>query len=173
MGIILANAAVSGLLVFAATPDPHMAIAQRVAGPGLPHCTSYLEDGTQQPCLPSFTIRNGGGINGWSEHGRIAFSSAALKRLTPDEFALLAGHEIAHWYLGHTGSNPADELAADRLGAQLACQAGYDPAKGVGLFRYLHKGTDHPPRALRVAAVLEMPCPKPQPILGPSPAPVV
>jgi len=124
----------------------------------MPHCTTYLEDGTERPCLPSFSVRKGGEINGWSEHGQIAFSRAALERLTPDEFALLAGHEIAHWYLGHKGSTPEGELAADRLGAQLACQAGYDPAKGVGLFRYLHKGADHPPRAVRVAAVLAVGC---------------
>ncbi|MFM5916466.1 MAG: M48 family metalloprotease [Novosphingobium sp.] len=162
MGIFLAQVAVSGMLLGAMTPGaaPHLAIARSVAGAGLPQCTSYLADGTAQPCLPSFSIRQSRQINGWSEHGRIAFSRAALERLTPDEFALLAGHEIAHWYLGHKGSNPADELAADRLGAKLACEAGYDPAKGAGLFRYLGQGTDHPPRKARVAAVLAVPCPQ-------------
>jgi Peptidase family M48 len=163
MAIFTSSVLASSLLLSAMVPDPRMAIALRVAGQGLPNCTSYLEDGSERPCLPRFAVRSGSSINGWSEHGRIEFSRAALERLTPDEFALLAGHEIAHWYLGHKGSNVADELAADRLGAQLACQAGYDPAAGTGLFRYLHQGTDHPPRKLRVAAVLEMGCAAPAP----------
>ena len=137
-----------------ALPGPQLAIALRVAGAGLPNCISYLVDGTERPCLPSFTVRRDGRVNGWSGQGQIAFSRAALERLTPDEFALMAGHEIAHWYLGHGRSNRADELAADRLGAQLACQAGFDPVAGLGLFRYLHSGTDHLVRAERRAAVL-------------------
>ena len=42
----------------------------------------------------------------------ITFTRGATERLTEDEFALLAGHEIAHWYLGHRGSSVAAELAA-------------------------------------------------------------
>ena len=163
MALFTAMFTASSLMLLAAPADPHMDIAMRVAGAGMPDCTSYLADGTEAPCLPSFTVRSGGSVNGWSEHGRIAFSRAALERLTPDEFALLAGHEIAHWYLGHKGSNRVDELAADRLGAQLACQAGYNPVAGVGLFRYLHAGSDHPPRAVRVAAVEGVGCAAPHP----------
>lgn len=59
---------------------------------------------------------------------RNTFTRGATTRLTADEFALLAGHEIAHWYLGHTGEGDAAtrreaELAAHCLGASPACPA--------------------------------------------------
>lgn len=62
----------------------------------------------------------------------------------------------------------AGELAADRLGAQLACQAGFDPAAGLGLFAYLHQGSDHPPLPARIAAVLAAGCGAARPASGPS-----
>lgn len=139
-------------------PPQHLEIANRVAGDGKPECLSHWQDGTIGPCLPAFAIKAGGHVNGWSIGTRITFTRAATVRLTQDEFALLAGHEIAHYYLGHDTSNPADELAADRLGAQLACQAGYDPVKAVSLFRFISAGKNHPRRAERRAAVLGVGC---------------
>ena len=139
-------------------PAPQMEIATRVAGKGKPVCTSYQVDGAMAPCLPSFELGSGGRVNGESAGPLIAFTRAATVKLTREEFALLAGHEIAHYYLGHGGNNPADELAADRLGAQIACEAGYDPAAGVSLLRFFRDGKTHPPRAVRRAAVLGVWC---------------
>lgn len=139
-------------------PVPHLAIARQVAGEGLPACTSYWPDGTITPCLPHFAAKGGGSVNGHSLNGSILFTRGALRRLTADEFALLAGHEIAHFYLGHNGSTHANELAADRLGAELACRAGYDAAAGASLYRFLRTDRNHPPAAQRVAAVLAVHC---------------
>lgn len=101
------------------------------------------------------------------EEGGLALAGEE-RGITPDEFALLAGHEIAHWYLGHGRSTVAGELAADRLGAQLACRAGFDPEAGLGLFAYLHQGSDHPPRQARVATVMAAGCGAARPASGPS-----
>lgn len=139
-------------------PPDHLAIARRVAGPGLANCRTYHTDGSEGPCLPSFALKPGRAINGRSLSGHIVFTKGALIRLTADEFALLAGHEIAHWYLGHTRSTREAELAADRLGAQLACRAGYDVAKGAGVYRFLSKSRVHPDRAVRRAVVLGVGC---------------
>lgn len=146
-------------------PPDQQAIATRVAGAGLPECRVYNADGSEGPCLPTFAVTRGGAINGRSNAGHITFSQGTMTRLTADEFALLAGHEIAHWYLGHQRSSIDAELAADRLGAQLACRAGYDAARGSTVFRFVGQGRTHPPRDLRRAAVLEG-CPNPAP-LGP------
>ncbi|MFM5884783.1 MAG: M48 family metalloprotease [Novosphingobium sp.] len=134
-------------------PD-YRAITLRVAGAGLPQCRSYLPDGSEVPCLPRVTLRRGHAVDGWSAGGEIILTEGAVRRLTADELALLAGHEIAHWYLGHTASTLANEAAADRLGAELACQAGYDVAKGVGLFRYVRESAVYPAAGVRVGAVL-------------------
>ncbi len=139
-------------------PPARLALALKVAGQGLPHCRSYLADGSEEPCLPRFALRRGSGINGWSRGGAIAFTHKAATRLSDDEFALLAGHEIAHWYLGHQGSTRASEQAADRLGAELACRAGFDLVKGASLFGHLRPSRHHPPAAERRAAVLAVGC---------------
>jgi len=139
-------------------PPERLALALKVAGQGLPHCRSYLADGSEAPCLPRFALRRGSEINGWSRGGAIAFTHAAATRLSDDEFALLAGHEIAHWYLGHQGSTHASEQAADRLGAELACRAGFDPVKGASLFRHLRADRVHARAEVRVAAVSALGC---------------
>lgn len=144
----------------------HMEIAIRVAGEGLPKCQSFHPDGTASSCLPVFTVRRGGGINGSSLAGHITFTSAATVRLNEDEFALLAGHEIAHYYLGHDGKALANELAADRFGAELACKAGYDPVAGASLFRHLRPSKVHPDRNARRAAVLSVGCVRAQGSIG-------
>ncbi|MEY4239667.1 MAG: hypothetical protein RL339_2268 [Pseudomonadota bacterium] len=139
-------------------PPDHLSIAMKVAGQGLPQCRMYQVDGSEGPCLPSFAVSRGNAINGRSAAGHITFTEGTTTRLTADEFALLAGHEIAHWYLGHTHSTREAELAADRLGAQLACQAGYDVAKGAGVYRFMSKSRVHPERAVRRAVVLAAGC---------------
>lgn len=153
-------AALAALALIAAStlPPDRLAIARQVAAPGLPGCRTHHPDGSEGPCLPSFVLRPGGAVGGRMAGGEIAFTHGAITRLDPHEFALLAGHEIAHWHLGHTRSSPAAELAADRLGAQLACRAGFDPARGAGLFRFLRPGRNHPAPALRRAQVLQVPC---------------
>jgi hypothetical protein len=152
--------AIVAMLTGASLPQQHLDIANRVAGEGKPACQSYHPDGTESGCLPVFAVGRGGGVNGWNLAGRITFSTAATIRLNNDEFALLAGHEIAHYYLGHKGSTKAAELAADRLGAELACKAGFDPLSGITLFRHLRPSKVHPTSSERSAAVLKVGCRK-------------
>jgi Peptidase family M48 len=150
--------AVASLASSQPLPAYHAAIAVRVAGDGLPQCRSFQPDGSEGPCLPSFTITSDAAINGWSRDGLVSFSTGALSQLTRDEFAMLAGHEIAHWYLGHGESGPDTELAADRLGAELACRAGFDPIAGTGLFHYLGQDLFHPEAAVRRKVVASIGC---------------
>lgn len=134
-------------------------IARQVAGTGVPNCIAYKIDGSVRPCLPWFEIISDRHVNAWRIGSRIVFSQGAIAEISRDEFALLAGHEIAHLYLGHKDpSNPRDELAADRLGSELACQAGFSPAAGMSVFRLFGPGITHPRQAERRAAVLSIPC---------------
>lgn len=136
----------------------HARIAEQVAGEGRPACAIHRPDGTVQPCLPSFEVKAGVHVNAWSRGDRIIFTRAAMTRLSADEFALMAAHEVAHYMLRHSASTPEAELAADRLGAQLACRAGFDPAAGVSVLRHVGSGGTHPARAERQAAILGVPC---------------
>lgn len=140
--------------------DERKAIASDVAAAGRPACTSFHPDGSETPCRPTIALVPGRSINAWRQGSQIRFTRAASERLTPNEFALLAGHEIAHYYLGHKDNSRANELAADRLGAELACKAGYDPRAGASLLRYLKAGPNHPRAAVRLKAILEAPCPR-------------
>lgn len=145
-------------------PEAQQAIVTRVAAQGLPECQIYYPDGSQGPCLPSVAVTQGEAVNSRSLDGQITMTHGATTRLTADEFALLAGHEIAHWYLGHRASSVEAELAADRLGAVLACRAGYDLTRAVSIYRFAGQGRDHPARSLRRATVLAVDCPGAQPL---------
>lgn len=125
-------------------PRPQQEIVVRVAGSGKPNCTSYYPDGSTQRCFPIFGLRSSEAINGWSHEGQIQFSTAAIRKLNSFELALLAGHEIAHFYLDHRKSGVSDELEADRIGALLACHAGYDPRRALTLLDRIPSGRTHP-----------------------------
>lgn len=137
-------------------PDDRQAIALKVAAQGLPECRMYHADGSEGPCLPIFTVTRGEAVNSRSLAGQIAFTHGAATRLSDDEFALLAGHEIAHYYLGHRGNSREQELQADALGAILACRAGYNPDQASSLYRYARRSRTHPEASLRRKIVMEI-----------------
>lgn len=95
---------------------------------------------------------------------QISTSLAAFAR-TPDDFAAILGHELAHNALGHRRSHAkrqrAQELQADRLMPYLTARAGFDPNAAMALwqrFKRRHLGglipaVDHPGWGTRVAAV--------------------
>lgn len=148
------------LVLSAALPQSDwMSIVTRIAGAGKPDCVSLQRDGARGPCLPIVAVSGDRAVNASSQGALVTFTSGAVTRLNQDEFALLAGHEIAHYYLGHTGQSVSDELAADRLGAELACQAGYDPKAGLSILRFVREGGAHPRRSMRRDAVLSIDCP--------------
>jgi predicted Zn-dependent protease len=89
-------------------------------------------------------VQKGNNVNGFSSGRKILISEATVTRLNEDEFALIIGHEIAHIYLGHTEQTVRNELNADWLGAELACNAGFDLGRGVKVFRFLRKSRVHP-----------------------------
>lgn len=152
---------VAALLILAssfALPNDYMEIAIRVAGEGRPDCQSFGPEGSVGPCLPDFAVRRSSAINATRLARQITFTTGATSRLSKDEFALLAGHEIAHYYLDHKGKTLANELAADRLGAELACKAGYNPINGASLFRHARSSKVHPSGAARRAQVLALGC---------------
>jgi Zn-dependent protease with chaperone function len=147
---------VAGVLTLA--EDRHI-VAGDIAAAGRPACISYHADGTVTPCRPHIVLVPGRSINAWRKGSQIRITRAAAEKLSPDEFALLAGHEIAHYYLDHTGNSRTNELAADRLGAELACKAGYDPVAGASMLRFLRAGPHHPRTAARREVVLAATCP--------------
>lgn len=151
---------IAGLILasVASFPPQMQAIIGSVAGPGKPGCIMYQADGSSGPCMPIIAISRDTAINASSQGALLTFTQGAVTRLNPNEFALLAGHEIAHYYLGHTGQSLANELAADRLGAELACRAGFSPAAGASVFRMLRAGATHPSPAQRRAVILAMDC---------------
>lgn len=134
----------------------YLAVAAHVAGSGKPNCIAFSSGDTTGSCLPRYTVKRGRRINAWAYQGNIQFSSAAIGRLSNDQFALLAGHEIAHFYLGHTHSSVTTELEADMLGALLACRAGYRIDAAAGLYRYARAGRSYPSPKLRRKVIMDL-----------------
>ena len=134
----------------------YMAIATTVAGAGKPDCRARSLRNTRGSCFPRYSVRRGKQINAWAFDGNIEFSSGAIGRLTGPEFAMLAGHEIAHFYLGHTHSSVTTELEADMLGALLACRAGYRIDAAAGLYRYARAGRSYPSPKLRRKVIMDL-----------------
>jgi hypothetical protein len=134
----------------------YLQVATAVAGTGKPDCASYDPDGQVHPCLPRFSVKAGSRVNAWHLGGEIQFTTAAITRLGLDEFALLAGHEIAHYYLGHHGHSADQELEADALGAILACRDGFRPDLASSLYRYARRTRTHPETNLRRRIVMDI-----------------
>jgi len=134
----------------------YMAIATTVAGAGKPDCRARSLRNTRGSCFPRYSVRRGKQINAWAFDGNIEFSSGAIGRLTGAEFAMLAGHEIAHFYLGHTHSSVTNELEADMLGALLTCRAGYRIEAAEGLYRYARGGRSYPSPKVRRKVIMDL-----------------
>ena len=147
------------LVAAPALPEAQLAIAVAVASSARTLCSTVRPDGSEGPCMPRFALAGGNGVNGKSLAFDVTFTRGAIRKLTRDEFALLAGHEIAHSLLNHRRPSREAELAADRLGAELACRAGFGPRAGASLFRFLRPDRHHPPAAARRALVSSVPCP--------------
>lgn len=77
-----------------------------------------------------------------------------MQRLSSDQFAFLAGHEIAHYYLGHSHSSIANEFEADALGALLACRAGFRLDRGDDMFSHVRGSRAHPAPLQRRKAMM-------------------
>ncbi len=91
---------------------------------------------------PKLLIEQNNGINSYASlHGRIIvlYTGFIDYAKNDDELALLIGHELSHYILEHkffpivsvedSIQNKKEELNADKLGAFLMLQAGYDVCK--------------------------------------------
>jgi len=89
-------------------------------------------------------VRASDQINAWvHHHGRVVMTTGFIKAVNNDRaaIALVLGHEVAHFVLGHTDmteesesikhSSAFHELMADNLGLTLALGAGYDACAGA------------------------------------------
>lgn len=103
-------------------------------------------------------------INAYTTTEGITIYRSLLNMMTKDELALVLGHEVAHFVLGHvflpeeTQTKDAiriEEMQADKYGAVLAIRAGYNVCEGRDFFRMLNaaygdnQDQDHPDFAFR------------------------
>lgn len=96
---------------------------------------------------PMLTLSNSSEVNAQCGFMSISINKGMLAFVrNDDELALVLGHELAHFNLGHTSSTPMNELAADSLGAKYEDRAGFNHCKGVMvLYRFHSAGSDtHP-----------------------------
>jgi hypothetical protein len=97
-------------------------------------------------CAARLVLVTDRGVDAHSDARNVAISSGLLALASnDDEIALAAGHELAHIILGHRKGGGISarrrmEDDADSLGLRLMHCAGYDPVRGLGLFRQLGKG---------------------------------
>lgn len=119
----------------------------------------------QSGLLPStLTIKNSGTVNAYTTIYGVTIYRGLLVQLNKDELALILGHEVAHFLLGHvflpaetqTKENiRVEEMQADKFGAFLAMRAGYNVCKGREFFTMMNSSygdnmdQDHPDFAFR------------------------
>lgn len=86
--------------------------------------------------VPELVVINDNSVNAEAQGSRIGIYVGMLKNVRNDsEMALVLGHELAHGRLGHSGSTPSNEFAADKLGAKYAHSAGYNVCVGAQLLK--------------------------------------
>lgn len=103
-------------------------------------------------------------INAYTTTEGITIYRGLLNMMTKDELALVLGHEVSHFVLGHVFLPPAtqtkdniriEEMQADKYGAVLAIRAGYNVCDGRAFFKMLNatygdnQDQDHPDFAFR------------------------
>jgi Zn-dependent protease with chaperone function len=101
-------------------------------------------------------------LNAYWDGTRIVVFQGVLSVSDRDNIALVLGHELSHDLLKH-GAVPSakagrnQEYAADKWGAYLMNQAGYNVCAGVQLFKRFPPSVgpmdDHPDRLLRIRAL--------------------
>lgn len=105
---------------------------------------------------PRLVMSPDNSINASSGGFRITVNKGMLDFMyNDDQMALVLGHELAHYKLGHRGSTISNEYAADRLGALFMQRAGYNKCNGAIFFKRLPYGdsSDHPASYKRIKAL--------------------
>lgn len=96
---------------------------------------------------PALILRNDGRVNAGARFYLISINKGMLEFVkNEDELAIILGHELAHFNLGHKRSNHENEFTADRVGAIYAERAGYDRCRGVIVIKRFNSeaGDTHP-----------------------------
>ncbi len=95
---------------------------------------------------PILIMVNNSDNNAGQDGSNLFIYTGLLKDVRNDsEMALVLGHELSHYTLGHWTSNYSNEYAADKLGAQYIHSAGYSICKGAQFLKRLGGATnDHP-----------------------------
>ncbi|KQS04341.1 hypothetical protein ASG11_08835 [Sphingomonas sp. Leaf357] len=135
--------------------------------------TSHTIDITPRPACPSRVhLARSGQRNAFADGRHVFLTTGVVAQLrNDDELAFLIAHEMAHNILGHAALMRSGtvggrqgvrqiESAADRLGATLMLDAGFDPVRGAALLPRLG-GSDfgiallarHESPATRIAAI--------------------
>lgn len=91
---------------------------------------------------PGLVYSNDPSVNASSGGFRITLNQGMLSYVggNKDQMALVLGHEIGHYKLGHRMSTPKNEYASDKYGARLMHNAGYNVCRGATLFKRLGGG---------------------------------
>ncbi len=117
----------------------------------------------QANLLPPFKVVQSQEVNAYATEGVIVvYSGLADFVKNDDEMALILAHEVAHVILRHMSTPEEDtdetrkkEADADKYGAILMMQAGYDLCKGREFWRHMASNSgdrliqDHPDYAYR------------------------
>ncbi len=123
------------------------------------------KDSGQGDVLPPLTVDNSGEVNAFTTPEGITVFRGLLEKVDKDELALVLGHEISHFLLGHVflpyyankDQVRVEEMQADKYGAFLMMRSGYDICKGRDLFKLFitlfgdNQDQDHPDFAFRYA----------------------
>jgi len=95
-------------------------------------------------------------INANAGWGSITINEGMLRFVRNDaELALVLGHEIGHYKLGHWSSTPRNEYSADAYGARVIGKAGYSVCTGARVLKRFNApdSDTHPASIKRYRAI--------------------
>lgn len=128
---------------------------------------------TGQNFYAKLDLINDDTVNAWTDGTTITVTTGLLSHLhNNDEIAMIIGHEMSHITLKHNTvddsiiSQVIKESQADKLGQWYMMRAGYNPCRGVQVFRMLNNlfgdapDGDHPANAYRISQLSLPWCPQ-------------
>lgn len=89
--------------------------------------------------VPPIFLEYNSNVNAHATWGGVYINSGMLSYVqNDDEMALVLGHELGHYKLGHWRSTPKNEYAADYQGSIYMARAGYRICRGAQALRRFH-----------------------------------
>lgn len=110
--------------------------------------------GNHMEWAPNLSERFDDDVNAQNSWGGVSINTAMLKFVkNKEELAMVLAHELGHWLEEDDLDQWTSEYEADRIGADLIRNIGYNVCVAKKILLRLHGGGSHPPTISRYQAI--------------------